>query len=178
VKLLQNPAVAYLFLVRPTARFMKATPLPLLLLLQVIWYTSTHAEYEPIDVNHVRDKIKIRFHQKFAIVFDQRGNRLVNPRLLTTSTKQPYIVGEFVGTPKGNRALMLQSTFPKMVRYHAAARGEGRRDWHRVNRIYGLIPNVGCAEGFGDPIEEFVLYDFTLTNEKLNQNSTNETIGW
>ena len=169
--------VAYLCLVRPTPGHMKAIRLALLLL-PLICCTSARAEYEPIDITHVRDKIKIRFHQKFAIVFDQRGNRLVNPRLLTTSTKQPYIVGEFIGTSKGNRALMLQSTFPKMVRYHAAARGEGRRDWHRVNRMYGLLPNVGSAEGFGDPIEEFVLYDFTLTNEKLNQNSTNETIGW
>jgi hypothetical protein len=169
--------VTGLILVRPTARHMKTTHLALLLL-PLIYCTSACAEYEPIDITHIRDKIKIRFHQKFTIVFDQRGNRLVNPRLLTTSTKQPYIVGEFVGTPKGNRALMLQSTFPKMVRYHAAARGEGRRDWHRVNRMYGLLPNVGSAEGFGDPIEEFVLYDFTLTNEKLNQNSTNETIGW
>jgi hypothetical protein len=65
-----------------------------------------------------------------------------------------------------------------MVRYHAAARGEGRHDWHRVNRMYGLLPNVANAEGFQDPIEEFMLYDFTLTNEKLNQTSTNETIGW
>jgi hypothetical protein len=156
---------------------MKATRLALLLL-ALIFCTSSRAEYEPTDVSHVHDKIHIRFHQKFAIVFDQRGNRLVNPRLLTTSTKQPYIVGEFTDTFKGNRMLMLQSTFPKMVRYHAAARGEGRRDWHRVNRMYALLPNVASAEGFGDPIAEFVLYDFTLTNEKLNQNSTNETIGW
>jgi hypothetical protein len=156
---------------------MKATRLALLMLL-LICCRSARAEYEPIDITRIRDKIKIRFHQKFAIVFDQRGNRLLNPRLLTTSTKQPYIVGEFVGTPKGNRSLMLQSTFPKMVRYHAAARGESKHDWHRVNRMYGLLPNGGSAEGFGDPIEEFVLYDFMLTNEKLNQNSTNETIGW
>jgi hypothetical protein len=156
---------------------MKATHL-VLLLLPLICCTSVRAEYEPIDIAHVRDKIKIRFHQKFAVVFDRRGNRLVNPRLVTTSTKQPYIVAEFFGTPKGNRVLLVQSTFPKMVRYHVAARSEGRRDWHRVNRMYGLLPNVGNYEGFGDPIEEFVLYDFTLTNEKLNQNSTNETIRW
>jgi hypothetical protein len=156
---------------------MKATRflLPLIILLSV---ASARAEYEPIDITHIRDKINIRFGQNFAIVFDRRGNRLVHPRLLTTSTKQPYIVGTFTDTPKGNRMLMLQSTFSKMVRYHAAARGKGRRDWHRVNRMYGLLPNVAQAEGFGDPIEEFVLYDFTLTNEKLDQNSTNETIGW
>jgi hypothetical protein len=148
------------------------------LLVAFILCAPARAEYEPIDITPIRNKISIRLHQKFAIAFDQRGNRLVNPRLLTTSTKQPYIVGEFVKTPKGNRMLMLQSTFPKMVRYHAAARGQGRRDWHRVNRMYGLLPNVASAEGFQDPIEEFVLYDFTLTNEKLNQNSTNETIGW
>ena len=156
---------------------MKATRslFPLVMFLCV---TAARAEYEPIDISHIRDKINVRLGQKFAIVFDQRGNRLLKPRLLTTSTKQPYIVGTFVDTPKGNLMLMLQSTFPKMVRYHAAARGKGRRDWHRVNRMYGLLPNVASAEGFGDPIDEFVLYDFTLTNEKLNQNSTNETIGW
>jgi hypothetical protein len=156
---------------------MKTTRLATLLV-TIILCASARAEYEPIDITHLRDTIHIRFHQKFAIFFDQRGNRLGNPRLLTTSTKQPYIVGEFTDTPKGSRMLMLQSTFPKMVRYHAAARGEGRRDWHRVNRMYGLLPKVASAEGFGDPIEEFVLYDFTLTNEKLNQNSTNETIRW
>ena len=147
---------------------MKVTRIAILLL-PLIFYTSARAEYEPIDITHVRDKINIRFGQNFAIVFDRRGNRLVHPRLLTTSTKQPYIVGTFTDTPKGNRMLMLQSTFSKMVRYHAAARGKGRRDWHRVNRMYGLLPNVAQAEGFGDPIDEFVLYDFTLTNE---------TIGW
>jgi hypothetical protein len=156
---------------------MKVTRLALLLL-PLIFCTSSRAEYEPIDITHVHGKINIRFHQKFAIVFDQRGNHLVNPRLLTTSTKQPYIVGEFTVTPKGNRMLMIQSTFPKMVRYHAAARGEGLRDWHRVNSMFGLLPKVASAEGFQDPIEEFVLYDFTLTDEKLDQNSTNETIGW
>lgn len=156
---------------------MKATHLAILFF-ALMSCTSSRAEYEPIDITHVRDKITIRFRQKFAIVFDQRGNRLVNPRLLTTSTKQRYIVGEFTDISKGNRMLLLQSNFPKMVRYHAAARGKARRDWHRINRMYGLLPNVAQAEGFGDPIEEFVLYDFTLTNEKLNQNSTNETIGW
>src|SRR5437870_9033983 len=151
---------------------MKVTRIAILLL-PLIFYTSARAEYEPIDITHVRDKINIRFGQNFAIVFDRRGNRLVHPRLLTTATKQPYIVGTFTDTPKGNRMLMLQSTFSKMVRYPAAARGKGRRDWHRVNRMYGLLPNVAQAEGFGDPIDEFVLYDFTLTNEKLDHNSTN-----
>jgi hypothetical protein len=44
--------------------------------------------------------------------------------------------------------------------------------------MFGLLAKVAISKGFQDPIEEFVLYDFTLTNEKLNQNSTNETIGW
>jgi hypothetical protein len=74
--------------------------------------------------------------------------------------------------------MLIQSTFPKVVRYHAAARREGRRDWHRLNRMFGLLAKVAISKGFQDPIEEFVLCDFTLTNEKFNQNSTNETIGW
>jgi hypothetical protein len=86
-------------------------------------------------------------------------------------------MGEFL-EHKGLR-MLIQSTFGKVVvRYHAAARGEGRRNWHRLNRMFGLLPKVAISKGFQDPIEEFVLYDFTLTNEKPNQNSTNETIGW
>jgi hypothetical protein len=137
---------------------------------------SVVAEYEPIDVSRVRDKVSTQLHQNFAIVFDQRGNRLVNPSGINTARKEPVIMGEFLDH-KGLR-MLIQSTFPKVVRYHAAARGEGRRDWHRLNRMFGLLPKVAISKGFQDPIEEFVLYDFTLTNEKLNQNSTNETIGW
>jgi|GEM_PF-4210462 len=135
------------------------------------------AEYERIDITPIHDKIGIRLHQKFAIVFDQRGKRLINPRLINTATKQPVIMGEFL-EHKGIKMLIIQSTFPKMVRYHAAARGVGRRDYHRVNRMFGLTPNVAVSEGFQDPIEEFLLYDFTLTNEKLDSTRTNETIGW
>jgi len=155
---------------------MKTTRL-LLLLFALGCYTSSRAEYEPIDISHLRDKISVKLRQKFAFSFEQRGNRLVNPRPVTDATKQPVIMGEFL-EHKGMKMLMIESTFPKMVRYHAAARGKGRRDWHRVNRMYGLLPKVPVSEGFEDAIEEFVLYDFTLTNEKLNQNSTNETIGW
>jgi hypothetical protein len=44
--------------------------------------------------------------------------------------------------------------------------------------MFGLLAKVAISKGFQDPIEEFVFCDFTLTNEKFNQKSTNETIGW
>jgi hypothetical protein len=148
-----------------------------LLFVPLLGCASALAEYEPIDITPIRGKISIRLHQKFTVLFDQRGNRPVNPRRINTATKQPVVMAEFL-EGKRTRILKIESTFPRMVRYRAAARGEGRSDWHRVNRMFGLLPKVANYEGFPGPIEEFVLYDFTLTNEKLDQTSTNETIGW
>jgi len=39
------------------------------------------------------------------------------------------------------------------------------------------VPGGMVEEMFELPISEFVLYDFTLRNERTDQLSTNETIG-
>jgi hypothetical protein len=44
--------------------------------------------------------------------------------------------------------------------------------------MFGLLPKVPVEEMFGLPISEFVLYDFTLRNERTDSMTTNETIGW
>lgn len=102
---------------------MKATRL-VPLFVSLLSCRSVVAEYEPIDVSRVRDKVSTQLHQNFAIVFDQRGNRLVNPSRINTARKESVIMGEFLDH-KGLR-MLIQSTFPKVVRYHAAARGEGQ----------------------------------------------------
>ena len=83
-----------LVFVRPTARRVKATRL-VPLFVSLLSCRSVVAEYEPIDVSRVRDKVSTQLHQNFAIVY-QRGNRLVNPSRINTARKEPVIMGEFL----------------------------------------------------------------------------------
>jgi hypothetical protein len=91
----QPEPVADLVFVRPTARRVKATRL-VPLFVSLLSCSSGVAEYEPIDVSRVRDKVSTQLHQNFAIVFDRRGNRLVNPSRINTARKKPVIMGEFL----------------------------------------------------------------------------------
>ena len=154
---------------------MKSTSLAFVLL--VLGFSFARAEYEPVDISGVRDKITIRMGQKASFVFDQRGDRLVNPRPAPPNTKQPIITVTLLKW-KDQQILRVGSTFPRVVRYHSAASGKDSRGYRRVNRMFGLLPKVPVEEMFGLPISEFVLYDFTLRNERTDSMTTNETIGW
>lgn len=143
----------------------------------LLCFSVARAEYEPVDIRRVRDKITIHIGQKASFIFDQRGDRLVNPRPAPPKTKQPVITVSLF-TWKDQVILRVDSTFPRVVRYHSAAAGKGSNGYRRVNRMFGLLPKVPVEEMLGLPISEFVLYDFTLRNERTDSMSTNETIGW
>jgi hypothetical protein len=154
---------------------MKSTSLFFALL--ALSLSFARAEYEPVDISGVRDKITIRMGRKASYVFDQRGDRLVNPRPAPPNTKQPVITVTLLKW-KDQQILRVGSTFPRVVRYHSAASDKDSHGYRRVNRMFGLLPKVPVEEMFGLPISEFVLYDFTLRNERIDSMTTNETIGW
>lgn len=115
----------------------------------------------------VVDAVGISLGQKFAVAFDQRGDRLVNPRRVKRAQKDSVVTPWFF-TPKEHKGLLVLvvgSSYPRVVRYRAAARGKGRRDFYETNML-PLNPNIPVYEGWSDPLEEIILFDFKLTNEK------------
>ena len=134
----------------------------------------THAHVTPhftqgdvVDVRQVDNSVHISLGQKIAIVFDQRGDRLVNPRRVQGAQKGPLVTLAFSADDetKGLVILEVKSSYPRIVRYRAAARLKGRRDFYKTNML-PLNPNIPVLEGWKFPFEELVLFDFHLTNEK------------
>ena len=120
-----------------------------------------------IDPTKLHDNVRIRVGEEFAVVFDQHGERLVNPRRVQGSQKRPTGTLKFYVPPdhKNILVLIIGSSYPRIVRYRAAARAKGYRDFIETNML-PLNPKVLVYEGWIDPYVELILFDFHLTNEK------------
>jgi hypothetical protein len=120
-----------------------------------------------IDPTKLRDSVRISVGQEFAVAFDQRGDRLVNPRRVQGAQKRPAVTLKFY-VPRDHKdllVLIIGSSYPRIVRYRAAARAKGYRDFIETNML-PLNPNVPVYEGWSDPYVELILFDLHLTNEK------------
>jgi hypothetical protein len=129
---------------------------------------ASAAKGDFIEPRKLRDTVRISVGQEFAVAFDQRGERLVNPRRVQGAQKRPVVTLKFYVPPdhKNLLVLVVGSSYPRIVRYRAAARAKGYRDFIETNML-PLNPNVPVYEGWSDPFVELILFDFRLTNEKL-----------
>jgi hypothetical protein len=119
-------------------------------------------ENQPVDVRPLRDKISVRMHQTVTFSLDQRGARLVNPRVVHGKQKQPTVTLEVTDEIRGSSTLIITSTFPGMLQYYAAAHFSGKPTF-QATVPYPVHPNAPDAAGFFGSIDEFVLWDLRLT---------------
>ena len=149
---------------------MKRTVVSLVFSVTLLMFWSSRAVSATgdfIDPTKLRDGIRISVGQEFAVVFDQHGERLVNPRRVQGSQKRPTVTLKFYVPPDHKNILVfiIGSSYPRIVRYRAAARAKGYRDFIETNML-PLNPKVPVYEGWSDPYVELILFDFHLTNEK------------
>jgi hypothetical protein len=169
-------AVAELLLVRPVKRIIISFVFSAALLI-TLPSLALAATGDLIDPTKLRDTVRISVGQEFAVAFDERDDRLVNPRRVKGSQKQksgpltlakgPAVTLRFYVPPnhKDLLVLIIGSSYPRIVRYRAAARAKGYRDFIETNML-PLNPNAPVYEGWSDPYAELILFDFHLTNEK------------
>ena len=119
-------------------------------------------EYQPIGVRPLHHKISVRKGQTVLFTFDQQGDRLVNPRSVRPTEKQPIIRLELI-EDRGNGILLITSSFPRTLQYRGAARFKGSSTFV-TTYSYPVYSNVVDSEGFHGIIDEFVLWDIRLTN--------------
>jgi hypothetical protein len=120
-----------------------------------------------IDPTKLHDTVRIRVGEEVAVAFDQRGDRLLSPRRVKGAQKRPSVTLKFFVPPdhKNLLVLVVGSSYPRIVRYRAAARARGYRDFIETNML-PLNPNIPVYEGWSDPYEELILFDFHVTDEK------------
>jgi hypothetical protein len=123
------------------------------------------SEYPPVDVHSLQDKISVRMHQTTRFVFDQRGDRLLNPRPVPGRQKQPSVMLQLTNEVGGMNTLLISSTYPNMLRCRGAAHFKGKSGFVTTG-AYTVNRKDPTAERFQDSIEEFVIWDLRLTNER------------
>jgi hypothetical protein len=130
-------------------------------------YSAHVAEGDLVDVSKIGNGVRMTLGQRNVLTFDQRGDRLANPRNVQRAEKRPAVTLQFSAHPteKGVVMLDVKSVYPRIVRYRIGVRARGSRDFHETKTL-PLNPNLPVLEGWKGPFEELVLFDFRLTDEK------------
>lgn len=126
---------------------------------------------ERIDPKSIKEKVSVTLGIKGTIQFRQQGNALTEPKLIKGGDdKTPGVGIEFKSSPfeKDRPMLMLnvENHYPKVLRYRAAMRLKGRKDYVETS-IIPVLAGLMSGESWIDPIEELLLFEFKLTDEKM-----------
>jgi hypothetical protein len=120
---------------------------------------------KPVDPSTIKDKVTIKLGQKLAVQFEQQGDALSRPRgVEKAADKPPTVTFDF---RKQNDMLFLitRNPFAKDMKFRALARHEGRKDYLETS-IVPVKAGLLSFELWQEPIEELVLFDFKLLDEK------------
>ena len=109
--------------------------------------------------------MSVRTGQIITFVFDQRGERLTGPRLVKGAGSSVHSSG-FSTVCRGMSSVVIDRTFAKVLRFSGAIHFKGQA-WVRSPQPTWnpFIPKLFDMEAYRDPVDEFVLWDFRLTNE-------------
>lgn len=126
------------------------------------------SKYEPVDVRSLQDRISVRMHQANRFVFDQRGNRLLNPRPAGNARQQPTVMlqlnNEMGGGVSGLTTALIASKYPGILHCRGAALLKGESGFVRTGE-YTVNRRDPTAVRFQEQVEEFLIWDLRLTNE-------------
>ena len=124
------------------------------------------APHDRVDLKELKLKVSLTLGSKGTIEFKQQGDGLTAATLIKSPhDKNPGISVEFTKQPEFF-ALTLQNQLPKALRYRAAVRLKGRKDFFETSLIVPVMAGLISSEIWADPIAELVLFDFNLTDEK------------
>lgn len=118
-----------------------------------------------IDPAGIKEKVAIRLNQKLDIQFQQEGGAISGP--VVVDKPRAGVPTLHVDFKKQGESLMLatQNPFPKDLTFRALARYKGRKSYFETS-IVPVKAGLFGLELWQDPIEELVLFDFKLADDK------------
>ena len=122
----------------------------------------------PIDPSNLEDKVTITVGQKLAIQFQSDGDALKKPKMIEQpDAKSPSVALDF-GKHDSILILSIKNSFSRALRCRCLMRLKGQKEYSETS-ILPIMAGLADYESWGDPIEEIVLFDFKLTDEKPPQ---------
>ena len=120
----------------------------------------------PVDPAKIEDSIRIYPGKKFTVQFQADGNVLKKPVIMEhPDEKRPNVSLDFT-KEDGNVMLEIKNGFPKALHCRCLTRLKGKTAYFETD-IVTIMAGLSDFESWGDPIEELVLFDFKLTDNKV-----------
>lgn len=127
------------------------------------------AAHQPVDVRTLPHSISVRMYQSPRFVFEQSGDRLLNPRPVPGPRKEPTIMLQLTnslgGGVSGVTTALITSKYPNILRCRGAAHFKGRPGFVATGE-YTVNRRDPTAARFHEPIEEFIIWDLRLSDER------------
>jgi hypothetical protein len=138
-----------------------------LLFIILVAFSATHSLAEPPpDPAKIEDSVRIIIGKKLMIQFQADGNILKKPVVTEhPDTKEPVVSLDF-SQQDGSVMLDIKNNFPKALHCQCLARLKGKTTYFETD-IVTIMAGLDDFESWEDPIEELVLFDFKLTDEKV-----------
>ena len=120
---------------------------------------------DPVDPATLTDKVTIAVGKKLLVQFERKGDALSRPQVVEKVLDEPPTV-TFDFLKQGDMLILAtKNPFPKDLKFRALARVKGRKAPFETS----IVPVKAGLLGFElwqDPIEELILFEFTLIDEK------------
>ena len=130
-------------------------------LIIVIALLTTPALAQTLDPSKIDDKVAIKVGERLTIQFQTQGESLKMPKIVEQpDPKRPSMTLDF---SKRDQMIMLhiKNGFSQTLRMRCLMRLTGR-DGYVETSIVPIPAGLGDFEGWQDPVEEVVLFDFRL----------------
>jgi hypothetical protein len=115
-----------------------------------------------LDPSKIEDKVDIKLGEKLTVQFEVQGHSLKKPKIVERpDPKRPNLTLDF-GKHGEDLILHIQNPFPQSLQMRCLMRLKGQQGYVETN-ILSIPAKVGDFEGWRDPIEELVLFDFRLS---------------
>jgi hypothetical protein len=131
------------------------------ILILVIALLTTPALAQTLDPSKIDDKVAIKVGERLTIQFQTQGESLKMPKIVEQpDPKRPSMTLDF---SKHDQMVMLhiKNGFSQTLRMRCLMRLTGR-DGYVETSIVPIPAGLGDFEGWQDPVEEVVLFDFKL----------------
>jgi hypothetical protein len=143
----------------------------LTLLMNLSYAESTPGSPDPETIDH---KIGIKLDQKLFVRFQAEENRLLKPQSYKgkANDKEMVIVELMVGGPFPGRVLVVHNHFGRTLNFRALERLKDKPEFKKVSTT---VIKVGPGQMWchfqpeQTPLEEAVLYQFSLSDEPLQE---------
>jgi len=115
-----------------------------------------------LDPSKIEDKVAIKLGEKLTVQFEVQGDSLKKPKIV--EQPDPKRLSMTLDFDKHGENLMLhiQNPFPQTLRMRCLMRLKGQEGYFETS-ILSIPAKLGDFEGWRDPIEELVLFDFKLS---------------